>query len=209
MSMYSDSDSSPRFGSRPRPFKGFQVDAVERLDTDSGEAVVRGHRDGQHFEVHYVETSGEFRLISDSGEEVPELTRSDLRDLGPALAQYQRNVPWMDSASGQVLQAVNEAIFPTSLGDFQPRSVSDLGGAILLTGWTPREEIDIVLDTKTGRLSIIVTSNERKAPRRPLTAQEAWDLANRIYPQIEGQRVTSQRALLAMIAEATRRQTQH
>ena len=205
--MFADSDSQPRFAKRSRPLKNFRVDSVERLDPDSGEAAVRGRRGNEAVEVRYVEASGEFHLVSESGED--EVSRSDLRDLGPAIAQFQKNVPWTDSAAGDVLRAVNEAIFPTTLNDFRPRSVSDLGQVVLLTGWTAREEIDVILDMKKGELSIIVTSPDRKAPKRPLTAQEAWDLQNGIFPQLEGQRVTAQRALLAMIAEAARRQTHH
>lgn len=205
--MYSDSDSHPRFVKRTRPFKGFRVESVER-DDDSGESAVRGQVKGRSVEVRYVETSGEFRMVSTEGD-VEELSRSDLRDIGPALAQFQNNVPWTDSAAGYVLRAVNEAIFPTSLSDFRARTVSDLGGMVLLTGWTPREELDLVLDTRSGELSIIVTSHERKAPRRPITAQEAWDLAVLLTAQLEGKRITTQTSLIAVIAEAARRRSGH
>lgn len=205
--MYSDSDSNPRFASRPRPFKGFRVDSVER-DDDSGESAVRGRVKGRDVEVRYVETSGEFHMVSGEGD-VEELSRSDLRDLGPALAQFQNMVPWADSAAGFVLRAVNDAIFPTTLGDLQLRSVSDLGGMVLVTGWTRREEIDLVLDTRSGELSMIVTSHERKAPRRPITAQEAADLAQVLAGRIAGKRITAQNSLLAVVAEAARRHRAH
>jgi hypothetical protein len=205
--MYSDSNSSPRFAKRPRPFKGFRVDSVER-DDDSGESAVRGTVSGRDVEVRYVETSGEFRMVSGEGD-VAELSRSDLRDLGPALAQFQNMVPWADSAAGFVLRAVNDAIFPTTLRELQLRSVSDLGGMVLVTGWTRREEIDLVLDTRTGELSIIVTSHERKAARRPITSQEAWDLAVTLSARIAGKQLTTQTSLIALVAEAARRQRAH
>ena len=77
---------------------------------------------GREVELRFVEMSGEFRVVTHEGDAVEELTRSDLRDIGPALAQYQQNVPWVDSLTGNVLKAVNDAIFPTSLADFAPRS---------------------------------------------------------------------------------------
>lgn len=205
--MFSDSDSTPRFSKRPRPFKGFRINAVER-DDDSGESAVRGELKGRSVEVRYVETSGEFCMVSGEGD-VEELSRSDLKDLGPALAQFQNNVPWADSAAGFVLRAVNDAIFPTSLADFRVRTVSDLGGMVLLTGWTRREELDVVLDTRTGALSMIVTSHERKAPRRPLTSHEASELARLLSEQLEGRRITASTSLLAVIAEAARRHRAH
>jgi hypothetical protein len=196
------------FPRRSRPFQSFRVSNVERLETESGEAAVRGVVDGREVEVRFVETSGEFRLVTEDGDDAVELTRSDLRDLGPALAQFQQNVPWVDSLTGHVLRAVNDAIFPTTLADFAPRSVSDLGAVVLLAGRTPREDIDVLLDAK-GELSIIVTAEGRKAARRPLTSQEAWDLAVVLRARVDGQRVTSTRSLFAVIIEAARRQAHH
>lgn len=206
--MMNDSDHAPRFTPRRRPFQAFRVNAVERLD-GSGEAAVRGRLGEREVEVRYLEASGEFKLVTEDGEGVEEVTRSDLRDIGPALARYQQNVPWTDSATGHVLKAVNEAIFPTTLADFAMRSVSDLGAVVLLAGRTPRESIDVLLDTRSGELSIIVTSAERKAARRPLTSQEAWDLAVVLRARFEGRRVTPTRSLLALVAEASRRQAHH
>lgn len=206
--MLFDSIHAPVFPRKQRPLQAFRVSNVERLQTESGEAAVRGVVDGREVEVRFVETSGEFRLVSDSGE-VEELSRSDLRDFGPALAQFQQNVPWVDSLTGNVLKAVNEAIFPTTLVDFAPRSVSDLGPVVLLAGRTAREEVDVVLDTRTSELSIIVTGNGRKSPRRPLTSQEAWDLAVALRVRVEGQRVTRARSLFALLIEAARRQARH
>lgn len=206
--MISDSDHSPRFSKQPRPFKAFRVSKVERLD-NSGEAAVRGQVGDRDVELRFVEMSGEFRVVTHEGDEVGELTRSDLRDIGPALARYQQNVPWVDSVTGHVLQAVNDAIFPTTLADFAPRSVSDLGALLLLTGRTAREDIDVMLDTRSGELSILVSSGGRKAARRPLTSQEAWDLCVALRARLEGQRVTTSRSLLALIVEAARRQAHH
>lgn len=206
--MISDSDHTPRFSSKPRPFQSFRVSKVERLD-NSGEAAVRGVVGEKEVELRFVEMSGEFRVITHEGDEVEELTRSDLRDIGPALARYQSNVPWVDSVTGHVLKAVNDAIFPTTLADFVTRSVSDLGAVVLLAGRTPREEIDVLLDTRSGELSILVTSEGRKAARRPLTSQEAWDLAVVLRARVEGQRVTASRSLIALVLEAARRQAHH
>ncbi|MFO0597439.1 MAG: hypothetical protein U0228_19170 [Myxococcaceae bacterium] len=210
--MFSDSDHSPRFGRQARPMKNFRVDAVER-DDDSGESAVRGRVKGKPVEVRYVETSGEFRMVSDDGSDVQELSRSDLRDLGPALDAFQKQVPWSDSEAGRMLRAVNDAIFPTALSEFRPRTVSELrdqkGNVVLLTGWTRREEIDLVLHTATGELSLIVTSHERKAPRRPLTSNEAWELMHVLAGLIEGQPVTTRRSLLALLLEAARRHSRH
>jgi hypothetical protein len=153
--------------------------------------------------------SGEFRVITHEGDGVEELTRSDLRDIGPALQRYQANVPWIDSITGDVLKAVNDAIFPTTLSDFTPRSVSDLGPVILLAGRTAREEIDVMLDAKSGDLSVLVTREGRKAARRPLTSQEAWDLCVALRARIEGQRITASRSLMALVMEAARRQAHH
>ena len=206
--MISDSDHAPRFTSKRRPFQSFLVSKVERLDNE-GEAAVRGVASGKEVELRFVETSGEFRVITAEGEGVAEVSRSDLRDIGPALARYQSNVPWVDSVTGHVLKAVNDAIFPTTLADFAPRSVSDLGAVVLLAGRTPREDIDVLLDTRSGELSILVTSEGRKAARRPLTSQEAWDLAGALRARVEGQRVTARRTQLALVIEAARRQAHH
>ena len=206
--MMSDSDHAPRFPRKSRPFQSFRVSKVERID-DSGEAAVRGQVGGRDVELRFGENSGECRLVTHDGEQIEELTRSDLRDIGPALARYQQNVPWVDSVTGHVLQAVNDAIFPTTLADFAPRSVSDLGAVVLLAGRTPREDIDVMLDTRTGELTILVTSEGRKAARRPLTSQEAWDLSVALRARVEGQRVTTSRTLLALVIEAARRQAHH
>lgn len=205
--MFSDSIHAPHFPRSQRPLQSFRVSNVERLARESGEAAVRGVVDGREVEVRFIETSGEFHLVTEDGE--AELSRSDLRDFGPALAQFQQNVPWVDSLTGNVLKAVNDAIFPTSLADFAPRSVSDLGPVVLLAGRTPREDVDVLLDTRTGELSIIVTVGERKAARRPLTSQESWDLAVVLRARVEGLRVTRQRSLMALIIEAARRQARH
>ncbi|MFZ5440412.1 MAG: hypothetical protein ACOZQL_10405 [Myxococcota bacterium] len=205
--MFFDSIHAPFFPRKSRPLESFRVSNVERLQTESGEAAVRGVVGGREVEVRFVETSGEFHLVSDDG--VEELSRSDLRDFGPALARFQQNVPWVDSLTGEVLKAVNEAIFPTSLTDFAPRSVSDLGPVVLLAGRTAREEIDVVLDTRTSELSIIVTAGARKSARRPLTSQEAWDLAVVLRARVDGQRVTRARSLFALLIEAARRQARH
>lgn len=193
-----DTDSALRF---VRSLHSFRVDAVERLIDDSGEHAVRGSANGREVEVRFVENSGEFRLVTDDG--VEELTRSDLRDLGPALAQYQRSVPWTDSVTGAVIKAVNEAVFPTTLADLRVRNVSDLGRNVLLTGRTSREEIDVVFDARSGELTIIVTANGRKAPRRPMTSQESWDLS--IVLRAMG-KVTP---AMAMLIEAARRHAHH
>ncbi|PZR17570.1 MAG: hypothetical protein DI536_04445 [Archangium gephyra] len=193
-----DTDSAIRF---VRSLHSFRVDAVERLTDDSGEHAVRGSANGREVEVRFVENSGEFRLVTDDG--VEELTRSDLRDLGPALAQYQRSVPWTDSVTGAVIKAVNEAVFPTTLADLRVRNVSDLGRNVLLTGRTSREEIDVVFDARSGDLTIIVTANGRKAPRRPMTSQESWDLS--IVLRAMG-KVTP---AMAMLIEAARRHAHH
>lgn len=206
--MISDSDHTPRFSMQPRPFKSFRVSKVERID-NSGEAAVRGQVGDRNVELRFVEMSGEFRIVTGEGDEMGELTRSDLRDIGPALAKYQQNVPWVDSVTGHVLQAVNDAIFPTTLSDFTPRSVSDLGAVLLLAGRTAREDIDVMLDTRSGELSILVTTEGRKAARRPLTSQEAWDLCVALRARIEGHRVTSARSLMALVIEAARRQAHH
>ena len=206
--MISDSDHAPRFSKQPRKFKSFRVSKVERIDS-SGEAAVRGSVGDRDIELRFVEMSGEFRVVTQEGEEVSELSRSDLRDIGPALAKYQQNVPWVDSVTGHVLKAVNDAIFPTTLSDFTPRSVSDLGALLLLAGRTAREDIDVMLDAKTGELSMLVSSEGRKAARRPLTSQEAWDLCVALRARVEGQRVTASRALIALVIEAARRQAHH
>lgn len=207
--MMSDSDHSPRFSTRRRPFQSFRVSQVQRLNDDSGEAAVRGQVGDRDVELRFVETSGEFRVVTHEGDEVGELTRSDLRDIGPALARYQQNVPWVDSVTGHVLKAVNDAIFPTTLADFACRSVSDLGAVILLAGRTPREDIDVLLDTRSGELTILVTCDGRKAARRPLTSQESWDLAVVLHARVEGQRVTTSASLIALVLEAARRQAHH
>lgn len=193
-----DTDSALRF---VRSLQSFRVSAVERLSDDQGEASVRGEANGRDVEVRYDETSGEFRLVTEDG--VEEISRSDLRDLGPALARYQRDVPWTDSVAGVVLRAVNEAVFPTTLSDLRVRSVSELGHRVLLTGRTPREELDVLLDTRSGDLAIVVMADGRKAPRRPLTSQEAWDLS--IVLRASGCRTAS----AAMMIEATRRHAHH
>lgn len=193
-----DTDSAIRF---VRSLNSFRVDAVERLTDDSGESAVRGSANGRDVEVRFVENSGEFRLVTDDG--VEELTRSDLRDLGPALAQYQRNVPWTDSVTGAVLRAVNEAVFPTTLSDLRVRNISDLGRNLLLTGRTSREEIDVVFDTRSGELTIIVTANGRKSPRRPMTSQESWDLS--IVLRAMGKATP----VMAVLIEAARRHAHH
>jgi hypothetical protein len=205
--MFSDSTPTPRFSRQSRPFQSFRVSGVDRI-AESGEAAVRGQVGDRDVEVRFVETSGEFRVVTNEGEQVSELTRSDLRDLGPALARFQQNVPWVDSITGHVLQAVNDAIFPTTLADFTPRSVSDLGSLVLLTGRTAREDIDVMLDTK-GELTVLVTHEGRKAARRPLTTQEAWDLCVALRSRVEGQRVTTTSSMLALIIEAARRQAHH
>lgn len=206
--MISDSDHAPRFSSKSRPFQSFRVSKVERIDA-SGEAAVKGQVGSREVELRFRETSGEFRVITHEGEDVSEVSRSDLRDIGPALARYQSNVPWVDSLTGHVLKAVNDAIFPTTLADFAPRSVSDLGPVVLLAGRTPREDIDVLLETRSGELTILVTSEGRKAARRPLTSQEAWDLAVGLRARVEGQRVTASRSQLALVIEAARRQAHH
>jgi hypothetical protein len=207
--MLSDSDHAPRFSKKTRPFQSFCVSRVDRPAPDSGEAAVRGVVNGREVEVRFIETSGEFRLVSEDGEDAAELTRSDLKDLGPALVQFQRNVPWVDTLTGHVLKAVNEAIFPTSLADFTPRSISDLGAVVLLTGRTARDDIDVMLDAKTGELTILVSHDGRKAARRSLTSQEAWDLAVVLRARVEGKRVTTQRSMMALVIEAACRQAHH
>ncbi len=205
--MFTDSEPTPRFTAQPRPFKAFRVNRVERIE-ESGEAAVRGQVGGQEVELRFMETSGEFRVVTHEGEET-ELSRSDLRDIGPALARFQQNVPWVDSITGSVLKAVNDAIFPTTLADFAPRSVSDLGAVVLLTGRTAREDIDVMLDGKSGELTVLVSNEGRKAARRPLTTQEAWDLCVTLRSRIEGKRVTSASSLIALVVEAARRQAHH
>lgn len=206
--MMSDSDPSPRFPPTRRPFQSFRVSQIERIE-ESGEAAVRGQVGGREVELRFVEMSGEFRIVTHEGEETAELSRSDLRDIGPALARYQQNVPWVDSLTGHVIKAVNDAIFPTTLSDFTPRSVSDLGTMVLLAGRTPREDIDLMLDGKTGELTLLVTSDGRTAARRPLTSQEAWDLCLALRSRVAGQRVTVSRSLLALVLESARRQAHH
>lgn len=206
--MINDSEPTPRFTTQPRPFKAFRVNNVERLE-ESGEAAVHGQVGGKDVELRFMETSGEFRVVTNEGDDVGELSRSDLRDIGPALARFQQNVPWVDSITGHVLKAVNDAIFPTTLADFAPRSVSDLGAVVLLTGRTPREDIDVMLDGKSGELTVLVSSEGRKAARRPLTTQEAWDLCVALRTRIEGKRVTSASSLIALVVEAARRQAHH
>jgi hypothetical protein len=205
--MHQDSDRSPRFARKNRLFESFRVSAVERVRPS--ETAVRGRLRGREVEVRYVETSGEWRLTSVEGDDTQELSRSDLRDLGPALLTYQKSVPWVDSLAGRVLMAVNEAVFPTTLADFAPRSVSDLGPVLLLTGRTPREEIDVILDSSTGELSILVTREGRKAARRPVTSQEAWDLSTALRRRIEGLCVTPTTSLLALFIAAGRRSGHH
>lgn len=190
-----DTDSAIRF---VRSLQSFRVNNVERL---TGESAVRGSANGREIEVGLVENSGEFRLVTEDG--VEELTRSDLRDLGPALAQYQRNVPWTDSVTGAVLRAVNEAVFPTTLADLRVRNVSDLGRNVLLTGRTSREEIDVVFDARSGELTIIVTANGRKSPRRPMTSQESWDLS--IVLRAMGKATPA----MSVLIEAARRHAHH
>lgn len=206
--MLSDSTPMPKFSRRARPFQSFRVNKVERLE-NSGEAAVKGQVGGREVELRFVEMSGEFRVITHEGDAVEELSRSDLRDIGPALQRYQANVPWVDSVTGSVLKAVNDAIFPTTLSDFAPRSVSDLGALVLLAGRTPREDIDVMLDAKSGDLTVLVTREGRKAARRPLTSQEAWDLCVALRARIEGQRVTASSSLMALVMEAARRQAHH
>ncbi len=205
--MISDSEPTPRFTSQPRPFKAFRVNKVERIE-ESGEAAVRGQVGEVNVELRFMEASGEFRIVSNEGDDA-ELSRCDLRDIGPALARFQQNVPWVDSITGHVIKAVNDAIFPTTLADFAPRSVSDLGAVVLLSGRTPREDIDVMLDAKTGELTVLVSNQGRKAARRPLTTQEAWDLCVALRARIEGKRVTSTSSLIALVVEAARRQAHH
>ena len=206
--MLSDSTPMPKFSRQARKFQSFRVSKVERIE-NSGEAAVKGQVEGKEVEVRFVEMSGEFRVITREGDVVEELTRSDLRDLGPALQKYQSNVPWIDSITGHVLKAVNDAIFPTTMSDFAPRSVSDLGPVVLLAGRTAREEIDVMLDSKSGELTVLITRDGRKAARRPLTSQEAWDLCVALRARLEGQRVTAGRSLLALVMEAARRHAHH
>ena len=205
--MINDSEPTPRFTTQPRPFKAFRVNKVERIE-ESGEAAVRGQVGEKDVELRFMETSGEFRIVTNEGDEA-ELSRSDLRDIGPALARFQQNVPWVDSVTGHVLKAVNDAIFPTTLADFTPRSVSDLGAVVLLAGRTPREDIDVMLDARSGELTVLVSNEGRKAARRPLTTQEAWDLCVALRARIEGKRVTSSSSLIALVVEAARRQAHH
>ncbi|HEY1087062.1 MAG TPA: hypothetical protein VGE37_05180 [Archangium sp.] len=199
--MMRDTDHGPRSSKRNRPFQSFRVSNVERIET-SGEAAVRGQVGEREVELRYVETSGEFRVHSTDGDLVEEVTRSDLRDIGPALARYQQNVPWVDSVTGHVLKAVNDAIFPTTLSDFALRSVSDLGPVYLLAGRTPREEIDLVLCKRTGDLTIMVTRGDHRAVRRPVTSQEAWDLAVAL-------KAGDHRPLVSKMVAAARRQAHH
>ncbi len=194
-----NTDSAIRF---VRSLQAFRVSAVEAMDDESGESVVRGRANGRDVEVRFVETSGEFRLVTDDG--VEELTRSDLRDLGPALARFQADVPWSDPVTGRVLRAVNEAIFPTTLSDLSVRSVSAPSKrVVLLTGRTAREEIDVVFDRASAELSIIVSGDGRKAPRRRLTSQEAWELS------IVLRASTRQTSLIVALIEAARRHAHH
>ena len=206
--MMNDSDHALRFPKKARPFQSFRVNKVERI-TDSGEAAVRGQVHGKDVELRFVEMSGEFRVVTHEGDAIEELSRSDLRDIGPALARYQQNVPWVDSVTGHVIQAVNDAIFPTTLADFAPRSISALGAVVLLAGRTPREDIDVMLDMKTNELTILVSHDGRKAARRPVTSQEAWDLSVALRSRVEGHRVTGTRILMALVIEAARRQAHH
>lgn len=205
--MFSDSDHAPRFPRKLRLFHGFRVAAVERVQP--AETAVRGRVADRDVEVRFVETSGEFHVSTDGGDETTELSRSDLRDLGPALAQYQKSVPWVDSLAGRVLKAVNDAVFPTTLADFTMRSVSDLGRVLLLTGKTSREAIDVVLDSVTGELTILVTRDGQRATRRGLTSQEAWDLGSALRRMIEGQRVTANGTLVACFVAAAHRHAHH
>jgi hypothetical protein len=206
--MISDSDHGLRFSKRNRPFQSFRVSNVERSEA-SGEALVRGQVGEREVELRYLETSGEFRVLSQDGQDVEEVTRSDLRDIGPALARYQQAVPWVDSITGHVLKAVNDAIFPTTLADFALRSVSDLGPVVLMAGRTPREDIDVLLDPRSGELTILVTRDGRRAARRPLTSQEAWDLAVVLRAGVDGATLTPRRALVTLVIEAARRQAHH
>lgn len=206
--MINDTDPPLRSSKSTRLFQAFRVSGVERL-ADSGEAAVRGQVGDRDVEVRLVEASGEFRVITKEGDEEGELSRSELRDLGPALARYQQNVPWVDSLTGHVLKALNDAIFPTTLADFATRSVSDLGAVVLLAGRTPREDIDVMLDTRSGALTVMVTCQGRKAARRPLASQEAWDLCVALRARVEKQRVTTTRSLIALVIEAATRQAHH
>lgn len=207
--MHSNGDSAPRFEKKLRPFRTFAVSEVKRLTDVSGptgEAVVRGKLEGREVEIRYVETSGEFYAESEDGRE---LSLTDLRDLGAAVSQFQKSVPWVDSITGSVLLGVNEATFPTALEHYRLRSVSDLGRVVLVTGSTPKEDVDVVLDTVTGELSLLLARANNGTRRRAISSQEAWDLARALGDVLEGRRATRTTVLLALVVAAARRRSGH
>jgi hypothetical protein len=179
-----------------RPLHAFKVASVSRAND---ETILTGEANGRMVSVE-VTPSGEFRLLG-NGDAV-RLNASDLRDVSQALSQYQRQVPWKDSAARYLFKAVNDAAFPTSFNNYEVRNVSRVGPNILLTGKTPREQLDVALHVATGELKLF-RLQENGCIRRELSTQEAWDLACMLVD------VAPTNVLLGALYEAVRKHAQH
>jgi hypothetical protein len=108
-----------------------------------------------------------------------------------------------------VLVGLNDAIFPTRLDGFTVRSVSDLGRVILVAGAAGPEAVDVVLDSVTGELSLLVSREGRGSKKRAPTTQEAHDLHRALAPLVEGRAATRKGLLLTVVLEAARRRASH
>lgn len=163
---------------KERLFQGARVaeitPEIDEVGTRTGTHVVRMERDGEALEVRFREQSGEFHLVED---DAVELTTSELRDLAAVVGRYNANVPWRDSVTASVLSGINDAIFPRVFAEYRMRSVTQLGRVILLTGSIKAEHVDVVLDTVTQQLTVLLSRGSQPTRKRAISAAEAFDLA--------------------------------
>jgi hypothetical protein len=196
---------------KKRLFLGACISGVNTLPDeepyDHERRVLRGFVGSREFMVSYVETSGEFFVVD--ANEPRELSRTDLRDLAAALARYRQTVPWEDDEAARIQLGLNDAIFPARLEHFQARSISDLGPVILLTGRTEKEDVDVLLDTVTGTLNVMVCREGRVSKKRRPTMQEAHDLKLALQTMLEGRTHSRETMLLRVVLDAAHRGSMH
>ncbi len=191
---------------KDRLFQGARVaditPEVDELGTRTGNHRLHMERAGKSIEVRFREQSGEFHLVED---DVVELTTSELRDLAAVVGRFNANVPWRDSVTASVMAGINDAIFPRVFGEYRMRSVTRLGRQVLLTGSIKTEHVDVVLDTATQGLTVLLSRPGQTTRRRPMSSAEAFDLAKTLKAASSLGVDDEPYALLGAIIEAARR----
>lgn len=160
----------------PGPFSRFNVSRTYSATDELRAQVVSGVLDGRQVQVRYLEPSGEFELVTRNQRRA--MTEGELRALSCVMERFQHELPWVDPATGSILNGLKDAISVSAFAAFQVRSVSALGHLVLLTGHGARGDFDVVLDTATRRVTVMepCPGMDGRALKRAMTGRERADL---------------------------------